>query len=929
MTVASTYEPKRYSGNDITTNFSFPYEYRNTSDLVVYEVDANGNISNKVENTDYTVTTVGSSPTFTSATVVMVTAPATGVTLVIERVLDFEQDSDYVTSDPAPSDTVEGDFDRLMMLAQQNNEGISRALKFKASSAYTNPELADPSSGKLLAWDAFGNIVNVSTEEVGSITVDGLSSSLKGLATNVIDARDYEIWTITGQSNATQKNTGGATAVNSKVYAWDNSGGVFNVAEIGVAPFDDATKNCIAIEFGRKRQEITGKTIYLVWEAVGGRRIAHWLPFTEPTITGVTQANPAVVSYTGGTGLREGDAITINDVVGMTELNGNNYLVSNLDTGAGTFELQNTSGVDIDSTGYTAYSSGGEVDLNYYVYDVLKTKLTAALAALNLSSSTPINGNVFMQGESDNSNDELFGYYTDLKALIARYAAETYWSDYSKFISCEVANTPINDRANVGISLVAREGNDGAFKVVNSRYRETTDGVHFTGAEITAMGQEAAYTVDGLITYAPPVILTNSFVHDLDDNVFDDVNEFFDWVEDVQFVRGAFVTVTLKTGSNSLTKSLYGLLEGKNIILKSSFINSETAPPLDTDMTGTRSTDLATVKGFYDGYLECSSVNGFLSSKGTVYLDTTALIGDSTATAIGFDGRDQVTRAGGGTLIVNDVTIFGFDGSGGKGVRVYNGLLQEANSSSNLSIFHCVNGIEAYGSQVVLNNLIIAHCSGIGLFGDYKSYFEVPTAIINNCTSHEVNLEGGSIADLGNAVITGNIEVGKMGCYAYVQGATYSTSNRVEGEDASGNAILTSEAVYKPETFTPTFDFATTGDLSVTYNTATGVKTRVGDTVFFDITLNITLNAYTTASGNAEIGGFGDTFAGTSVQAVGEFSQVDLPTNRTQFSSRAISGQGYLRLQGIGDANNASNLTESNFAAGGTYTMYISGHYKV
>jgi hypothetical protein len=72
---------------------------------------------------------------------------------------------------------------------------------------------------------------------------------------------------------------------------------------------------------------------------------------TAKVITAITQANPAVVT-SNAHGLLEGDIVTIAAVVGMTQLNGNTYIVAN--PAANTFEL-----FGIDSTGYTAYTSGG------------------------------------------------------------------------------------------------------------------------------------------------------------------------------------------------------------------------------------------------------------------------------------------------------------------------------------------------------------------------------------------------------------------------------------------------------------------------------------------------------------------------------------------------------------------------------------------
>ena len=71
-------------------------------------------------------------------------------------------------------------------------------------------------------------------------------------------------------------------------------------------------------------------------------------------ITGITQANPAVVTYSGADNFNNNDIISIQDVVGMTEINGKRYTVANVDTVANTFELSG-----INSTGYTAYSSAG------------------------------------------------------------------------------------------------------------------------------------------------------------------------------------------------------------------------------------------------------------------------------------------------------------------------------------------------------------------------------------------------------------------------------------------------------------------------------------------------------------------------------------------------------------------------------------------
>jgi len=83
---------------------------------------------------------------------------------------------------------------------------------------------------------------------------------------------------------------------------------------------------------------------------------------TTQTITNITQANPAVVTISSHP-YDNGDEIYIQGVVGMTEVNNEVYKVANTTTN--TFELTDSSGANIDSTGFTAYSSGGSSNLQF------------------------------------------------------------------------------------------------------------------------------------------------------------------------------------------------------------------------------------------------------------------------------------------------------------------------------------------------------------------------------------------------------------------------------------------------------------------------------------------------------------------------------------------------------------------------------------
>src|SRR5882672_9832112 len=93
------------------------------------------------------------------------------------------------------------------------------------------------------------------------------------------------------------------------------------------------------------------------------------------TITGITQANPGVISVVNT--LVNGDLVVINGIVGMTQLNGGTFFVANRTPGSITLIAQ--SGATVDTTTFTAYVSGGTVSR---VYQIASPYLAAELAAV-------------------------------------------------------------------------------------------------------------------------------------------------------------------------------------------------------------------------------------------------------------------------------------------------------------------------------------------------------------------------------------------------------------------------------------------------------------------------------------------------------------------------------------------------------------------
>jgi len=103
------------------------------------------------------------------------------------------------------------------------------------------------------------------------------------------------------------------------------------------------------------------------------------LTSVSKNITGITQANPAVVT-SNSHGYSNGDRIVVSGVLGMTELNNREFVVANVTTN--TFQLTGE-----NSTGYTAYASAGTASK---IYEITSPYLTADLPAIQYVQSDDI-----------------------------------------------------------------------------------------------------------------------------------------------------------------------------------------------------------------------------------------------------------------------------------------------------------------------------------------------------------------------------------------------------------------------------------------------------------------------------------------------------------------------------------------------------------
>ena len=165
MVVSATTTTKSYTGDGSTPEFPTTFVFKGTGSAaeltVVERTIATGAEVTKSYSTHFTVTG-GSGST---GTVIAGSAPASTVQWHIRRNTTATQTSNYVTNDPFPADTLEGDIDRLSMAGQERDGDIGQAFKYPdtytGGASVTVPE---PVASAYLLFNAAGDALTTSTD---------------------------------------------------------------------------------------------------------------------------------------------------------------------------------------------------------------------------------------------------------------------------------------------------------------------------------------------------------------------------------------------------------------------------------------------------------------------------------------------------------------------------------------------------------------------------------------------------------------------------------------------------------------------------------------------------------------------------------------------------------------------------------------------
>ena len=197
MTVSSTTTRVSFSGDGSTTVFAYTFKIFDDDDITVILRSSTGTETVQTKTTDYSVSGVGNT---NGGNVTMVTAPATGETLVLRRTSAQTQTTDYVANDPFPAATHEDALDKLTFLAQEQQEELDRAIKISRTNTMTSTEFtvgATDRANKILAFDSSGEIQV--TQEIGTFRGNWAASTAYEVRDLVKDTSTNNIFIVNAE----------------------------------------------------------------------------------------------------------------------------------------------------------------------------------------------------------------------------------------------------------------------------------------------------------------------------------------------------------------------------------------------------------------------------------------------------------------------------------------------------------------------------------------------------------------------------------------------------------------------------------------------------------------------------------------------------------------------------------------------------------
>jgi hypothetical protein len=161
------------TGNGVTTEFPFTFKYFDSSEVLVYK-------DGVLQVSGYTVT---ASADGDGGTVTFTTAPAADVQVLVTRLLDLTQETAIPSVDRLPRGTLENAYDKAVMLAQQVDEQVDRALTIPVDVDGFDPELPSTlTARRAIMVNTDGDGIELSTYDPDTQVADATTQATAAAA---------------------------------------------------------------------------------------------------------------------------------------------------------------------------------------------------------------------------------------------------------------------------------------------------------------------------------------------------------------------------------------------------------------------------------------------------------------------------------------------------------------------------------------------------------------------------------------------------------------------------------------------------------------------------------------------------------------------------------------------------------------------------
>lgn len=347
---------------------------------------------------------------------------------------------------------------------------------------------------------------------------------------------------------------------------------------------------------------------------------------TGVTITGITNADPAVVSAVNT--YTDGDWVYISGVSGMTQVNGRYFIVANA---SGTdFELTDLNGVNVNSSAYGVWTANGSAQR---VYTIVSPYAAADLAILKFAQ----NVDTMILCHPDYAPQSL-EIITETNWIIG---AITFGTDIAAPVTVSTSTTLGGGTTNYSYIVTAVDGNgqeseqSTAFTILSAANIASVQGTNtLTWESVTGAVSYNVYKTNTTSVNPVPVGAAYGFIGNSTSTQFADSNIAPDFNQGPPIIRNPFALGSGVTGAV--------ITNGGSYTSKPTVTFS--APPAGITATGNTLLQVATVSSIAAGgagYV----INDTMTFTGNLILTVTTIGGGGSVTVVTITNRGVYSGA--------------------------------------------------------------------------------------------------------------------------------------------------------------------------------------------------------------------------------------------------------------------------------------------